>query len=119
MDARPPAVLTTLDRFRGCLLGSAVADALGAPFEGLDAYGIYTAFGFARRIIDHPPVDVLTYTDDTQMMIGVAETLARDGRIVEETLMRAFAANFDRGRGTGRTRAKWWRRRATGVTGAR
>ena len=83
------------------MLGLAVADALGSPFEGLDAYGIYTAFGFARRIVEHPPVDVLTYTDDTQMMIGVAEALVEDWRIVEESLMWAFARNFDRARGYG------------------
>jgi poly(ADP-ribose) glycohydrolase ARH3 len=92
---------TLLDRFRGCLLGLAVGDALGAPFEGIDAYGIYSAFGPARSIVDHPPVDVLCYTDDTQMMIGVAEALLADGRIVEPALMRRFAANFDPARGYG------------------
>jgi poly(ADP-ribose) glycohydrolase ARH3 len=89
------------DRFRGCLLGLALGDALGAPFEGIDAYGIYSAFGPARGIIDRPPVDALFYTDDTQMMIGVAEALLRDGRIVEDTLVRAFADNFDPDRGYG------------------
>ena len=70
------------EHFRGCLLGLALGDALGAPFEGIDAYGIYSAFGPAREIVDRPPVESLFYTDDTQMMIGVADALARDGRIV-------------------------------------
>src|SRR4051812_20536366 len=89
------------DRFRGCLLGLAVGDAVGSPFEGLDAYGIYTGFGGARQIVAKPPVEVLTYTDDTQMMIAVAETLLRDGRIDEASLMAAFVENFEAGRGYG------------------
>jgi poly(ADP-ribose) glycohydrolase ARH3 len=90
-----------LSRFRGCLLGLAVGDAVGSPFEGLDAYGIYSAFGGARRIVAKPPVEGLTYTDDTQMMIAVAEALLRDGRIDEASLMAAFVENFDAGRGYG------------------
>lgn len=89
------------DRFRGCLLGLAVGDALGAPFEGMGAYDIYHGFGPVRGIVAKPPVDVLTYTDDTQMMIAVAEVLARNGRIDGDALMAAFVENFDPGRGYG------------------
>jgi poly(ADP-ribose) glycohydrolase ARH3 len=92
---------TTEDRFRGCLLGLAVGDALGAPFEGIDGYGIYSAFGPTRKIVERPPVDVLTYTDDTQMMIGVAEALLADNAIVEPTLVARFAHHFDPDRGYG------------------
>jgi poly(ADP-ribose) glycohydrolase ARH3 len=92
---------TLIDRFRGCLLGLAVGDALGAPFEGIDAYGIYHAFGTGRAIVERPPVETLRYTDDTQMMIGVAEALLADGRIVEETLVRRFAENYEPARGYG------------------
>jgi ADP-ribosylglycohydrolase len=73
--------ISLLDRFRGCLLGQAVGDALGAPFETMPAEAIYYGFGFAKEIIAAPPVDRLEYTDDTQMMIGVAENLADHGRI--------------------------------------
>lgn len=96
-----PGPRDTLDRFRGCMLGLAVADALGSPFEGLDAYGIYTGFGSARRIVARPPMDSLTYTDDTQMTIAVAEALLRDGRIDEDRLMAAFVENYHPGRGYG------------------
>jgi poly(ADP-ribose) glycohydrolase ARH3 len=92
---------TMTSRFRGCLLGLAVADALGAPFEGIDAYGIYHAFGSIHDIVKKPPVDSLCYTDDTQTTLGVAEALLEDGRIVEETLVRKFAENFDPARGYG------------------
>lgn len=90
-----------LDRFRGCILGQAVGDALGAPFETMPASAIYYEFGFARNIIARPPVDQLEYTDDTQMMIGVAETLVAHGQIDQTELMRAFVANFDAARAYG------------------
>lgn len=89
------------DRFRGCLLGLAVGDAFGAPFEGMPADAIYYSFGFARKIVAKPPMDSLTYTDDTQMMIGVAEAILESRRIEEASLVRAFVRNFDPGRGYG------------------
>jgi poly(ADP-ribose) glycohydrolase ARH3 len=98
--AQAPAP-SLLDRFRGCILGQAVGDALGAPFETMPASAIYYQFGFARKIVAHPPVDKLEYTDDTQMMIGVAETLVAQGRIDQEHLMSAFVANFDAARAYG------------------
>ncbi|MBY0230156.1 MAG: ADP-ribosylglycohydrolase family protein, partial [Gemmataceae bacterium] len=45
------------------------------------------------------PQEEIWYTDDTQMAIGVAEALAEDGEIREETLCRAFVANYVPSRG--------------------
>lgn len=68
----------------------------------MPASAIYYQFGFARKIVAHPPVERLEYTDDTQMMIGVAETLiACGGRIDPDRLMAAFVANFDETRAYG------------------
>jgi poly(ADP-ribose) glycohydrolase ARH3 len=91
------------DRFRGCLLGLAVGDALGAPYEGLTALDIYHQFGPPDVVASNPSGGTLYYTDDTQMMIGVAETLVEFGRIEEESLVQAFVANYhpDRGYGKG------------------
>ena len=89
------------DRFIGCLLGHAVGDALGAPIEGLPADVIYRDFGGAHRIVAKPPVEVLCYTDDTQMTIAVAETLLAHGRISEAALCQAFVENYDPRRGYG------------------
>jgi poly(ADP-ribose) glycohydrolase ARH3 len=89
------------DRFRGCLLGQAVADAVAAPFEGLSDDILYEEFGPAAGILRNPPEKTFQYTDDTQMMIGVAETLADLGRIDEDALAARFAANYDPGRGYG------------------
>ncbi len=98
-----PATLapSLLDRFRGCLLGQAVGDALGAPFETMPAEAIYYGFGFATKIVAAPPMNTLEYTDDTQMMIGVAETLVEHGEIKPDELMHAFVGNFDSARAYG------------------
>jgi poly(ADP-ribose) glycohydrolase ARH3 len=87
--------ISLADRFLGCLLGQAVGDGLGAPFEGLPADNIYWGYGPPDELIVGPPDETLYYTDDTQMMIGVAEALAERGRIVEETLCAAFVENYD------------------------
>jgi poly(ADP-ribose) glycohydrolase ARH3 len=90
-----------VDRFLGCLLGQAVGDALGAPWEGMPAEHVFWMFGSATDLIANPEGDTLLYTDDTQMMIAVAETLSDHGEIVEETLARAFVANYEPERGYG------------------
>lgn len=93
--------ITMRERFAGCLLGLAVGDAMGAPLEGMPADIVYRTFGPIRNIIAHPPVEELTYTDDTQMMIGVAEALVQSGEIVESDLAKQFGENFESWRGYG------------------
>src|SRR4051812_7210497 len=89
------------DRFVGCLLGHALGDALGAPFEGLPPEAIYYEFGPTGRLFERPPADELVYTDDTQMTIGVAECLLARGTIDTEELARRFHANYEPWRGYG------------------
>ncbi len=89
------------EQFAGCLLGLAVGDAIGAPFEGLSADNIFWGYGSLGELIANRDNDPLIYTDDTEMMIGVAETLVEEGRIVEDALVRAFAANYHPERGYG------------------
>ena len=66
------------DRFIGCLLGLAVGDALGANFEGQSGDSITARYPTARDLIQNPPAGEQWYTDDTQMAIGIAETLVAD-----------------------------------------
>ncbi|MBN9119295.1 MAG: ADP-ribosylglycohydrolase family protein [Planctomycetes bacterium] len=89
------------DRFAGCLLGLTVGDAVGAPYEGLTHADIFFQFGSPEMLVTNPSGDPLHYTDDTEMMIGVAETLAECGRIDEPRLCRAFAENYHPERGYG------------------
>jgi len=48
------------------------------------------------------PQDELWYTDDTQMAIGISETLANCGEIIASRLCEAFVANYVPSRGYGR-----------------
>jgi poly(ADP-ribose) glycohydrolase ARH3 len=89
------------DRFRGCLLGLAIGDALGATYEGEPASFIYARYPSPQELFGRDQ-DVLGYSDDTQMTIGVAEALVEDGEIRAETLCRKFIWNYVPARGYGR-----------------
>ena len=44
--------LSRIDRVRGCLLGLAIGDALGAPLEGLTTQQIKTHYGRVKNYVD-------------------------------------------------------------------
>ena len=69
---------TVQGRFRGCLLGGAVGDALGAPVEFLKRSDILRRFG-PKGITRYAPAygGLGTITDDTQMTLFTAEGLIR------------------------------------------
>jgi poly(ADP-ribose) glycohydrolase ARH3 len=94
------ASITLLDRFRGCLLGLAVGDALGAPFEGLSAEAICRDFGSVQKILDLD-TDPITYTDDTQMAIAVVECLLQANCADADCLAECFRSNYEQTRGYG------------------
>ncbi|MEI9937862.1 MAG: ADP-ribosylglycohydrolase family protein [Pseudomonadota bacterium] len=78
--------LDEVSRVRGCLLGGAVGDALGAPIEFMSLEEIRRAFG-SDGIIEFAPAygRLGAVTDDTQMTLFTAEGLIRsqvryDGR---------------------------------------
>ncbi|MCG8511390.1 MAG: ADP-ribosylglycohydrolase family protein, partial [Rhodospirillales bacterium] len=58
-------------------------------------------FGGPDRIIANPPAPRLYYTDDTQMAIGVTETLIDCDGIDPDHLAQRFAQNFQHDRGYG------------------
>lgn len=76
------------DRFRGALVGTAVGDALGAPVEGHP----HVAPDYLESLIDHPPN--LSYTDDTAMTFGVAESLVACGRFDGAHMAQTFADGY-------------------------
>jgi len=88
------------DRFEGCVLGLALADALGAEHEG----------GFVERmlwrIIGRTRRGERRWTDDTQMSLDVAESLIARRAIDPDDLARRFAAShrWSRGYGPGAAR---------------
>ena len=95
----------SLDQFQGAVLGLAVGDAVAAPWEGVGADLIFIN-GPADKIVAHVDGGTIYYTDDTQMTIGVVQTLLACGTMEKEPLARRFAENYhpDRGYGQGARR---------------
>ena len=87
-------------KFVGCLVGSAVGDALGSSFEGSWAPEVKPE-NFSGR-----------WTDDTHMMIGVAESLIENegfnGRHMTETFIKNYESEPWRGYGPGPPRVFRW-----------
>jgi len=75
-----PAPIEMRSRFRGCLLGGAVGDALGAPVEFMSRGEIHRRFG-PEGITEYVPVygRLGAITDDTQMTLFTAEGLLQRG----------------------------------------
>jgi ADP-ribosyl-[dinitrogen reductase] hydrolase len=73
-----PDHTATLSRVRGCLLGGAVGDALGAPVEFLSLREIRAKFG-PSGVREYAPAygRLGAITDDTQMTLFTAEGLLR------------------------------------------
>ncbi|SHJ43032.1 ADP-ribosylglycohydrolase family protein [Desulfofundulus thermosubterraneus] len=86
-------------KFCGCLLGLALGDALGAPFEGRELVSHSEIHAIAEK------TKILRYTDDTHMALGVAESLIAcrgfNGRHMAETFVRNFEQEPWRGYGPG------------------
>jgi poly(ADP-ribose) glycohydrolase ARH3 len=76
-------------KFLGALVGTGVGDALGVPFEGRRQVKLEEINAIAERR------EVLTYTDDTHMMIGVAESLIRARGFDGEDMAYAFIKNYE------------------------
>lgn len=75
---QPAADLSRQDRVRGCLLGGAVGDALGAPVEFASLAHIRAVFGPAGLSEPVPAYGRLgAVTDDTQLTLWTAEGLIR------------------------------------------
>jgi poly(ADP-ribose) glycohydrolase ARH3 len=87
-----------LDHFLGSVMGTFVGDALGEPVEGWSRSAIQNAFGLLETMVQ----GVGRYTDDTQMMMGILETLLEKGGFDPAVCAKKFLENFDPGRGYGR-----------------
>jgi ADP-ribosylglycohydrolase len=72
-------LITVRDRYRGCLLGGAIGDALGAGIEFLSLAEIRDRYG-PSGVTGYVPAYGRTgaITDDTQMSLFTAEGLLRD-----------------------------------------
>jgi len=92
-----------IERIQGGLMGLACGDAVGAPLEALTPESIAARYASPEELVSDPPGEVLRYTDDTEMALGVGEALRTRGR--EATVAdyaRRYVANLNVGRGYGR-----------------
>ncbi len=80
--------------FRGCLLGLAVGDALGGPLEFMDARTIEKKHGRVAEMIGGGWLHLKPgqYTDDTQMALLLAQSLAEKGSFDANDIARRFVA---------------------------
>ncbi|MHB1560104.1 MAG: ADP-ribosylglycohydrolase family protein [Isosphaeraceae bacterium] len=91
--------LSRIDRVRGCLLGMAVGDALGAPLEGLSAQQIRTHYGRVRNYVDgvqawkRKPYRWRLrglYSDDTQQAMALCDVLLEHGAVDVDRLAEIY-----------------------------
>lgn len=93
-----------IDRVRGCLLGMAVGDALGAPLEGLTAQQIKTHYGKVKNYVDgvqawkRKPYRWRMrglYSDDTQQALALCDVLLQCGHVDQPKLASLYLALAD------------------------
>ncbi len=91
--------LNRIDRVRGCLLGLAIGDALGAPLEGLSAQQIRAHYGQVDDFVDGSRAWKKKpyrwripglYTDDTQQALAICDVLLECGRIDPDRLAEIY-----------------------------
>jgi poly(ADP-ribose) glycohydrolase ARH3 len=116
---------------RGALLGTMVGDAAGAPWEGspggpsteaaASADAKTPLGGNSEAVVAGIELDgylrsvsSLRYTDDTEMMVVLAESLAELGEIDPDQIALAFAERMDASRGYGTGAIQVLRRIADG-----
>ncbi len=94
------------DKFIGCMRGPHVGDALGMPVEGSEYKTIEEKYSEIREMLN-ARMGAGTYTDDTEMMIGIAESLVEckgfNGRDMADRFVKLY--NPERGYGGGTVRA--------------
>ena len=87
-----------LEKFKGCLLGAAIGDALGMPNESTAPSLNKKKYGYRKPYRGHPndSLNPGQFTDDTQMMILVG-TLLADGKYNEERYATGLRELYNRG----------------------
>ena len=94
---------TLRDKFRGCLLGATVGDVIGAAVEAESPGYIAATYRSVDDILAAgsvpefagPAGQVGRFTDDTQMMLGVAEWLLAGEAPSAERLLARLAAGYE------------------------
>ena len=77
------------ERIVGCILGGAVGDAMGGPYEG------------SRGPVTYEPPDVWLLSDDTQLTLATCEAIAANRRVDPQDVADRFLVWLRGGRITG------------------
>lgn len=95
------------DRLQSCLLGLAIGDALGMPFEGLPSWVVGPVLDEVQGFHEssHRGLSAGQWTDDTQMTLCLTRSLVRRGLLDPEDVGREYLGWFQSGdvRGIGGT----------------
>jgi ADP-ribosyl-[dinitrogen reductase] hydrolase len=96
MNAPTPASVPMKDRFVGCLLGGAVGDALGAPYEGLWSHTIPNAEVLLNGFAEFEGYPTGQFTDDTQLTVATVRSILATGSISPQHIARSISKLFAR-----------------------
>ncbi len=86
----------TADKFKGALLGTLVGDAFGLPFECAEQISSETIKERATT------TGYWGYSDDSEMMIGLAESLLQQQGFKPERALQKLCFNYEPARGYGK-----------------
>lgn len=91
------------DKYRGCLVGLAIADALGVPVEGFSQKEIAGKYGQVTDYVDSQ-YGIGAWTDDTSMTLAIAESYLQFGECrIDDIAQRFIHWSKVDGRGIGIT----------------
>jgi poly(ADP-ribose) glycohydrolase ARH3 len=96
------------DRFTGCMLGLALGDACGAPYEGGPVERLLW------RLIGTTRQGEMRWTDDTQMSLDLAESIIDKRALDPDDVALRFGSSYRWSRGYGPGAAKLLKRIAKG-----
>lgn len=88
------------DRIEGALLGTLIGDALGRPFEGTPVGGLPRLRSAVQRRVTVPRA--WGYSDDGEMMLAVADSIATLGDVDEAHVIETMASSHEPARGYGK-----------------
>ncbi len=98
--------MSVREHFRGCLIGLAVGDSLGAPVEGMNRTAIKSKYVQVTEMLGGGWLGLAPgeYTDDTAMMLCLAKSIVERGQFDTQNVASHFLGWFRAGPvGIGRT----------------
>ncbi|MFX1420349.1 MAG: ADP-ribosylglycohydrolase family protein [Promethearchaeota archaeon] len=82
--------INLLDKFCGCLLGVAIGDTLGHPFEGKLRSQIFSYFENFEEFLNSNSDLFRTYTDDTQLTLHLTKAIIQGNGFKMDYVIREF-----------------------------